>query len=258
MLLLSLNIRGTGGVLKLASFWGLLDKVRPNIVFLQKTLVHAEKYCAFFNLLRPRWHCCAVNSMGKSGGLLVSWDPNYFELIPYLTCGGMLLTGLNLESKRHISFLNIYGPCSERKPFWERLEKFGLLAKKNLVLVGDLNLTLSYGDIWGGTHTLGTLARFFINYFYNNKVIDIVPGTLVPTWRNDLAGTESISKRLDRALISEDLLALAGVYRAWVEFPYIFDHALIVLQLDSTLSFKDFSFKFNPLWSTDRVFIEMV
>ena len=49
-----------------------------------------------------------------------------------------------------------------------------------------------------------------------------------------------------------------GVYRAWVEFPYISDHAPIVLQLDSSSSFKAFPFKFNPLWSTDQDFIEMV
>jgi hypothetical protein len=196
--------------------------------------------------------------VGKSGGLLVSWDPNSFELTPYLTCGGLLLTGLDLQSNRQLSFLNIYGPCSDRKLFWERLEKSGLLAQKNLVLAGDLNLTLSSGEIWGGIHTLGTLASFFINYFHRNKLIDIVPGTLMPTWRNGRAGTEAISKRLDRALISEDLLSSVGVYRAWVEFPYISDHAPIVLQLDSTLTFKAFPFKFNPLWSKENLFVEFV
>lgn len=214
----------------------------PNIVFLQETLVHAEKARALFQLLRPSWHCCAVNSVGKSGGLLVSWDPNSFDLVPYLTCGGMLLTSIDLESKRQISLLNIYGSCSEHKQLWERLEKSGLLALKNLVIAGNLNLTLSSREIWGGTNTLGTLTSFFTNYFHKNKLIDIVPETLVPTWRNDRAGTESISKRLDRSLIYEDLLASVGVYRAWVEFSYIFYHAPIVLQLDSSSSFKAFPF----------------
>jgi len=72
----------------------------------------------------------------------------------------------------------------ERKQFWERLEMYGILSLRNLVLAGDLNLTLSSGDIWGGSTTLGTLASFFTDYFHKNKMIDIVPGTLVPTWRN--------------------------------------------------------------------------
>jgi endonuclease/exonuclease/phosphatase family metal-dependent hydrolase len=98
---------------------------------------------------------------------------------------------------------------------------------KNLILVGDLNLTLSSGEIWGGASSLGTLASFFTNYFHRNKLIDIVPGKLVPTWRNGRVGANSIAKRLDRSFISEDLLASVGVYRAWVEFPYISDHAPI-------------------------------
>jgi hypothetical protein len=61
MLLLSLNLRGTGGSLKLSSVRSVLDKTRPNIVFLQETLVHSEKARNFFQILRPKWYCCAVN-----------------------------------------------------------------------------------------------------------------------------------------------------------------------------------------------------
>jgi len=91
-----------------------------------------------------------------------------------------------------------------------------------------------------------------------NKLIDIVPSTLMPTWRNGRVGSEAISKRLDRALISEDLLSSIGVYRAWVEYPYISDHAPIVLQLDSILTFKAFPFQFNPWWSKESLFAELV
>jgi hypothetical protein len=93
MLVLSLNLRGTGGVLKLASVRSVLDRTRPNIVFLQETLVNADKARCFFQLLRPKWLVCAVNSAGTSGGLLASWDPSFFNLVPYLTYGGILLTG---------------------------------------------------------------------------------------------------------------------------------------------------------------------
>jgi len=42
MILISLNIRGVGGLLKLASLRRLLDKHRPTVIFLQETLVDAE------------------------------------------------------------------------------------------------------------------------------------------------------------------------------------------------------------------------
>jgi hypothetical protein len=88
-----------------------------------------------------------VNSVGTSGSLMVSWDPNYFDLVPFLTCGGILLTGFCLESKRQITLLNVYRPCVERKLFWERLENYGLLTLKNLILARDLNLTLSSSEL---------------------------------------------------------------------------------------------------------------
>jgi hypothetical protein len=93
MLLLSLNIRGIGGTLKVASVRRLLDHSRPEIVFLQETLVNAQKARDFMHLLRPSWVSSVVNSVGTLGGLLVSWDPNLYELVPYLTIGGILLTG---------------------------------------------------------------------------------------------------------------------------------------------------------------------
>jgi hypothetical protein len=43
MLLMSLNIGWVGGTLKEASVWRLLENTHPEIVFLQETLVNAQK-----------------------------------------------------------------------------------------------------------------------------------------------------------------------------------------------------------------------
>jgi hypothetical protein len=258
MILLSLNLRGTGGTLKLASVRCVLDKTHPDIVFFQETLVHSEKSRNFLHTLRPTWLSCAVNSIGTSGGLLVSWDPNFYDLVPFLTCGGILLTGICLASKRQISLLNVYGPCVERKKIWDRLEDSGLLAQKKLILAGDLNLTLSSGEIWGGSTSLGSLAGYFKAFFLNNKLIDIVPGKVVPTWRNGRSRADYIAKRLDRTFISEDFLDLVGIYRSWVEYPFISDHAPVLLQLELPPLFKAYPFKLNPQWILDQGFIVLV
>jgi hypothetical protein len=54
----------------------------------------------------------------------------------------------------------------------------------------------------------------------------------MPTWRNGRAEADFIAKRLDRSFFSEDITDTVGIYRAWVEYPFIYDHALILLQLD--------------------------
>jgi hypothetical protein len=116
------------------------------------------------NSFQPSWVSCAVNSVGNSGGLLVTWDPNKFDLVPYLSCGGILLTGWCIESKREITLLNIYGPCSERKRFWNKVAECGLLSHKNLVIVGDLNFTFRRVRS-GGVGPSRSLGRFFQIFF---------------------------------------------------------------------------------------------
>jgi exonuclease III len=54
MLFLSLNIRGIGGALKLASVRRVLDKTRPEIVLFQETMVLAGKARDFMFKLQTK------------------------------------------------------------------------------------------------------------------------------------------------------------------------------------------------------------
>jgi len=100
MILPSLNIRGVGGILKNTSFQRLIDNTHPSIIFLEETLVDEQRARAFISFIKPQWLVSVVNSVGKSGGLLVSWDPVLFELEPFLCCGDIFLTGTYCSNKR--------------------------------------------------------------------------------------------------------------------------------------------------------------
>ena len=110
-MVLSLNLRGIGGILKTASFRNLLENTLSDIIFLQETLSTEQKARVFLHSFHPSWVSVAVSSMGRSGGMLVAWDPSFFDLTPFLTCGGILLVGRCLSTNQELAFLNVYGPC---------------------------------------------------------------------------------------------------------------------------------------------------
>ena len=72
MILLSLNIRTIGLSLKAIVFHKVLDCVRPNIIFLSKTLVDDQKDRNFVHIFRLSWVSSAIRSFGTSGGILIS------------------------------------------------------------------------------------------------------------------------------------------------------------------------------------------
>jgi hypothetical protein len=149
MILLSLNIRGVGGHLKVASFRRLLSHISPDIIFLQETLVDSKKARNFLinsfltgiyvqlTLLAPLgvWQWLGILTPMISFLIFVVEEFYYLVLVDIQTKG--------------INLLNLYGPCSDRQFFWEKIEARGLLDLDNLIIAGDFNLTTSVGETWG-------------------------------------------------------------------------------------------------------------
>ena len=165
MILLSLNIRGVEGLHKLVSMRRLLNNTLSHIILVKETLVDELRAKSFMSTLRLAWYTATVSSVGKSEGLLVAWDPSKLDLKYYICCGGILLTCTNLELKKHISFLNVYGPCIDRKDLWEKVGDTGILYLKNMVVARDFNFTLHEGDIWGEAVQSNQLNLFFKELF---------------------------------------------------------------------------------------------
>jgi hypothetical protein len=86
----------------------------------------------------------------------------------------------------------------------------------------------------------GTNEVFFRDLLTSLKLVDLKPTKLVPTWRNGHAGQFAIARRLDRCLVSEGSLSTMGLSRSWVEYPFISDHAPILIQLENSPFYKRF------------------
>jgi hypothetical protein len=248
MIVLSLNIRGIGGPLKVASFRRLLENTKPDLIFLQETLVSDLLSRDFLHRFRPTWISAAASSLGNSGGLLVAWNPDLLSLNSFMTKGGILLSGRYLPTGQEMAFLNVYGPCSNRPHFWNQLAASGLLSLPNLILGGDLNIILSADEHWGGPYLPGHSETSYKAIFAANNLTDIKPLSLAPTWRNGRSGNAAIARRLDRFLVAEAYLSSATCPSSWVEFPFVSDHAPILLQLTPPKLHRSTPFKFNHHW----------
>ena len=92
------------------------------------------------------------------------------------------------------------------------------------------------------------LSDFFTESLENYGLVDIIPSVMLHTWTNRRVGTENISKRLDRFLLSTDMLDFDYFYSQWVGSGGDFDHQPVFLQiLNRGIKLKS-PFKFNPHW----------
>ena len=125
---------------------------------------------------------------------------------------GILLKAMIWGSSFSLSILNCYGPYQDHENFWNTMAIGGLLSLPNLILVGDLNLTLNASEIWGTKAHLDPLGPFFSKLFSDHLLVDVAPSCAGPTWRNGRIGEEGISKRLNHFLLSDHLVKLLTRY----------------------------------------------
>ena len=78
--------------------------------------------------------------------------------------------------------------------------------------------------------------------------MDVVPSVMLPTWNNRRVGVDNICKRLDRFLLSTDLLDFDYFFKQWVGSGGESDHHPVFLQILNRGVQMKRPFKFNPHW----------
>ena len=105
-------------------------------------------------------------------------------MVPFLSCGGIMLIGTCCEKKRQLSLLNIYGPCTDRISFWDKVYDKGLLVGMNLITTGDFKFTLNVDEVWGNITLQDHAAGYLKTFFQRNKLMDILLEKVAPMRRN--------------------------------------------------------------------------
>lgn len=134
MIITSLNVCGVGGRSKKLSMKRLFTYVRPDVIFIQETIVIGIKLDPFFSQFLRGWEMVTVDANGCSSGLITTWNPKFVRFSPYNTSIDILIsrsfTGIEME----LDLLNCYGPYAVREIFWNRLRDDGILNLTSFII----------------------------------------------------------------------------------------------------------------------------
>ena len=106
----------------------------------------------------------------------------------------------------------------------------GLLDLPNIILVGDLNFTISSSKIWGQKDRIDPLTSYFSHLISSNNLVDLCLSCPGPTWRNGRTVEEGISKIIDRFLSSALHIPSLAYYRSCASPSEVSDHYPICLE----------------------------
>jgi len=157
MIITYFNMRGLGGGSKFTSLKRLFSVIKSDMVFIQETMSEAKKSCSYFLKLFHGWEVCAIDAVGNSGGLFSICNMRICDMLAFSSTVGILLDGRLKGYDKPIRLINCYGPYRDKETFWKTTEDIGLLCDHDLIVGGNLNLTLSDSKCWG-THRMDPLA----------------------------------------------------------------------------------------------------
>eukprot|EP00253_Pinus_taeda_P031667 PITA_31667 len=203
----------------------------------------------------PGWSFFAIDSSGHSRGLAIGYREGRIKCINLW--GTKHVMGMEVISPDFSSpflIVNIYGPCQGREIFWTDLLAKSLMNSSLMIVGGDLNFSIGRADAWGPSAREDPLSDFFHKVLFDKNLIDPSPIKLKPTWRNRRTGEDRIAKRLDRFLLSEDLISKIPLFQQWVEEVGNSDHFPIFLELSFPPPKPPAPFKFNSSWLQDPSF----
>jgi endonuclease/exonuclease/phosphatase family metal-dependent hydrolase len=152
-----------------------------------------------------------VSSRGASGGIKILWKRINFEQAQTQTQFWIRVNLLNKISGMLYSIINVYIPnhYNEKIECWQSLID---LAKENppqnLIIAGDFNTTRAAMEKRGGSVVRDQFQERLEDLISDLDLYDVPSNKGIYTWNNRRAGPGHIAARLDRFLISSELLAL--------------------------------------------------
>jgi len=164
----------------------------------------------------------------------------------------------NLDTKETITIFNVHSPVNirEKKECWDTIKRQAdLTSLENVIIAGDLNLTLHSSEKRGGSIVRDPAREWAEDVLQEWDLIDIKPSTGKFSWSNKRIGPGHIAARLDRFFIQSSFLLLGLESRMHILPCSISDHKPIKLELLAHLDLGPIPFRFSPLWVKEPLFM---
>ncbi|XP_071729355.1 uncharacterized protein [Rutidosis leptorrhynchoides] len=247
MQILSLNVRGFAVKGKFGWVCNIYIKERPSIAVFQETKCGSVND----NWVRALWGesnfgYVQKEVVGKSGGLLLIWDSNVFDVIESWGCEFFLaIRGIWSRSGIESIIVNIYVPHNDREKIemWDLLDKLINSIDSSWLLVGDFNEVRAPTDRQNSQFHQYRADRF--NEFINrNRLIEIGISERKFTRISDDGLKFS---KLDRFLVSDNFHSLWDDLSVIALDRHLSDHCPLMLR-DKVVDYGPKPFKVFEEW----------
>lgn len=205
----------------------------PDLIVFQETLLESCSDSIVSQIWGGRAHnWMALDSIGRSGGILVIWNPNKLSMESHI----IGTVSVNIQFRNLIDnfvwlFSGVYGPCDvhERKRLWRELSLMNTIWNLPWCIGGDFNEVRLMDERKGCTNISSGMKEFG-DFYDSNALIDIPIYGAKYTWIKK--GSLSSRSKIDRFIVTAEWDAhFPGILVKALGRPFS-DHKPIFLSCD--------------------------
>jgi hypothetical protein len=125
------------------------------------------------------------------------------------------------------------------------------------LIAGDFNVVRTTQEKWGST-SLTCYVKEFRDCVFSLEVVDLAYSGFFHTWTNKQAGSDFVSRKLDRVMANVNWLQHYG--NTYVDFleKGLSDHSPSLVSVAKYVSYRPKPFKFFNFWAKHAQFLDWV
>lgn len=206
----SWNINGLVSKRKQRLLSNIMKQVAPDVIFIQETKGSIQKIKEIHSKWLNSFEFIEVKAENTIGGIVTLWNPQKIGIIDVEASRDYLSVVMQpMGDKETYLVTNVYGPQKMDDKLWflNYLEDLkDRYAGIPWIMGGDFNMIKSLSEKKGGTIIPSKNSLAFKTFIDNMKLVDIVTRNGLFNWNNKRGGESQVASKVDRFIVSEDLM----------------------------------------------------